>query len=184
MFWQIRKRPNTCCRCNSPDLLAKDCTFCINCDSIGQVSKQCPSNVKCCICKEESHKAIDRQLSWSWCLPSQCSPDPEPASFSVALVPGCVNLFSHRDNETVTSNLLSIMNFQWQEDDDVPASILDVLDDADDGYTWCFRHPRETQFTCFNADLSIASRLDSFSFKFSYHLIISYDIFPCTRSGF
>lgn len=96
-----------------------------------------------------------------------------------------MNLLSHRDNETVTSDLLAVMNFQWQEDDDVPASILDVLDDADDGYTWCFRHPREKQFTWFNADLSIASRLDTFIIpKSSYHLIISCDIFPCTRSGF
>lgn len=60
-------QPKTCRRCNSPDHLAKDCnnTFCFNCDSIGHVSKQCPSIVKCCICKEESHKAIDCQLSWS-----------------------------------------------------------------------------------------------------------------------
>ena len=54
-------QPETCRRCNSPDHLAKDCknTFCFNRESIGHVSKQCPSNVKCCICKEESHKAID-----------------------------------------------------------------------------------------------------------------------------
>ena len=59
-------QPKTWSRCNSPDHLAKDCknTFCFNCDSFGHVSKQCPSNVKCCICKEESHKAIDCQLSW------------------------------------------------------------------------------------------------------------------------
>ena len=46
---------------------------------------------------------------------------------------------------------------------------------------WRFKHPREKKFTCFNADLSIASRLDSFLIpKSSYHLIVNSDIFPCT----
>ena len=90
-------QPKTCRRCNSPDHLAKDCnnTFCFNCDSIGHVYK--PSNVKCCICKEESHKAIYCQLSWSWRLPSHRSPDPEPAAVSV-------ENHSSDDNETVTSD--------------------------------------------------------------------------------
>ena len=51
------------------------------------------------------------------------------------------------------------------------------------GDAWCFKHPREKQFTWFNTDLTIASRLDIFLIpKSSYHLIISYDIFPCTYS--
>ena len=110
-------QPKTCHRCNSPDHLAKDCknTFCFNCDSIGDVSKQCLSNVKCCICKEETHKGIDCQLSWSWRLPSHRSQ-------------------SSDDNETVTSDndLSSVMDVQRQEDGDVPASISDVHDDDDD----------------------------------------------------
>ena len=108
-------QPKTCRRCNSPDHLAKDCknTFCINYDSIGHVSKQCPSNVKCCICKEESHKAIDCQLSWSWRLTSHRSPDPEPAAVSVASV---VENHSSYDNETFTSDndLSSVMDVQRQ----------------------------------------------------------------------
>ena len=122
-------QPKTWSRCDSRDHLAKDCrnTFCFNCDSIGHVSKQCPSNVKCCICKEESHKAIDCQLSWFWGLPSHRSPDPEPAAVSVE------NLSSD-DNETVTSDndLSSVMDVQRQEDGHVPASISDVHDDDDD----------------------------------------------------
>ena len=93
----------------------RDCknTFCINYDSIGHVSKQCPSNVKCCICKEESHKAIDCQLSWSWRLTSHRSPDPEPAAVSVASV---VENHSSDDNETFTSDndLSSVMDVQRQ----------------------------------------------------------------------
>ena len=110
-----------CRRCNSPDHLAKDCnnTFCFNCDSIGHVSKRCPANVKCCICKEESHKAIDCQLSWPSGLPSQRSPDPEPAAVSV--VPVVVNPSGDEDNET---DLSSVMDFQRQED------------------AWHFKHPQ------------------------------------------
>ena len=51
------------------------------------------------------------------------------------------------------------------------------------GDVWRFKHSQEKQFTWFNADLIIASRLDSFLIpKSSYHLIISCDIFPCTYS--
>ena len=121
-------QPKRFCRCNSPDHLAKDCKiiFCFNCDSIGHVSKQCPSNVKCCINKEESHKAIDCQLSWSWRLPSHRSPGPEPAAVFVA--PVVENPSIDEDNMAVTSynDLSSVMDFQRQKDGDVPASISDV----------------------------------------------------------
>ena len=51
------------------------------------------------------------------------------------------------------------------------------------GDAWRLKHPLEKQFTWFNADLTIANRLDSFFIpKSSYHLIISCDIFPCTYS--
>ena len=51
------------------------------------------------------------------------------------------------------------------------------------GDAWRLKHSREKQLTWFNADLTIASRLDSFLIpKSSYHLIISCDIFPCTYS--
>ena len=51
------------------------------------------------------------------------------------------------------------------------------------GDAWRLKHPLEKQFTRFNADLTIARRLDSFFIpKSSYHLIISCDIFPCTYS--
>ena len=76
---------------------------------------------------EESHKAIDCQLSWSWHLPSHRSPDPEPAVVSV-------ENHSSDDNETVTSDndLSSVMDVQRQDDGDVPASISNVNDDDDD----------------------------------------------------
>lgn len=59
------QRP-TCRRCNSLEHLAKDCTneFCFNCDYIGHKANACPSNMKCCICKEEDHMVIDCNHSW------------------------------------------------------------------------------------------------------------------------
>ena len=51
------------------------------------------------------------------------------------------------------------------------------------GDAWRLKHPREKQFIWFNADFTIARRLDTFLIpKSSYHLIISCDIFPCTYS--
>lgn len=39
-------------------------TVCFNCDQIGHVAKNCPEDMKCCICKSQQHKAIDCPLSW------------------------------------------------------------------------------------------------------------------------
>ena len=52
--------------CNSRDLLFKDCTneVCLNCDRIGHHARMCPEDMRCCICKEEGHLAIDCQHSW------------------------------------------------------------------------------------------------------------------------
>lgn len=65
---QYPNQPPTCRRCNSPDHMARDCNneVCFNCDSTGHVARTCPDGVRCCICKELGHKALDCQLSWSF----------------------------------------------------------------------------------------------------------------------
>ena len=68
--YQVRVKydgqPTTCRRCNSRDHLYKDCnnSICFNCDQVGHHSRMCPEDIKCCICKEEGHMAIDCQHSW------------------------------------------------------------------------------------------------------------------------
>lgn len=68
--YQVRVRydgqPTTCRRCNSRDHLYKDCTnsVCFNCDQVGHHSRMCPEDIRCCICKEEGHIAMDCQHSW------------------------------------------------------------------------------------------------------------------------
>lgn len=68
--YQVRVKydgqPITCRRCNSRDHLYKDCsnTICFNCDQVGHHSRMCPEDIRCCICKEEGHMAIDCQHSW------------------------------------------------------------------------------------------------------------------------
>ena len=48
---------------------------------------------------------------------------------------------------------------------------------------WSFKHPSERQFTWFNSDLSIASRLDSFLFsRYLRAQVISCEIHPCVYS--
>lgn len=48
---------------------------------------------------------------------------------------------------------------------------------------WRFKHPRERQFTWFNSDLSIASRLDSFLiFRYLCVQVISCEFRPCVYS--
>lgn len=65
---QYPNQTPTCRRCNSPDHLARDCNneVCFNCDSTGHVARSCPDGVRCCICKELGHKALDCQRSWSF----------------------------------------------------------------------------------------------------------------------
>ena len=73
------QRP-TCRRCNGPDHMAKACTqeVCFNCDGVGHMAPECPEDVRCCICKETGHMAIDCWLSW-FRRPLSCrdSPDAE-----------------------------------------------------------------------------------------------------------
>lgn len=68
--FQIRVKydgqPITCRRCGARDHLFKECKneICFNCDSIGHHSRMCPEDMRCCICKEEGHLAMDCQHSW------------------------------------------------------------------------------------------------------------------------
>ena len=48
---------------------------------------------------------------------------------------------------------------------------------------WRLKHPRERQFTWFNSDLSIASRLDSFLIsRYLCDRVVSCEIYPCVYS--
>ena len=46
--------------------MARDCAneVCFNCDSVGHVARNCPEEVRCCICKQSTHRAIDCPFSW------------------------------------------------------------------------------------------------------------------------
>ena len=91
--YQIRVKydgqPTTCRRCNAQDHLFKDCKnkICFNCDTIGHHARMCPEDMRCCICKEEGHLAIDCQHSWYrrpppslGLSPETVADDPVPAS--------------------------------------------------------------------------------------------------------
>lgn len=73
-------QPTTCRRCNARDHLFKDCPneVCFNCDSIGHHARMCPEEMRCCICKEEGHLAIDCQHSWYRRPPPPLDPSPKP----------------------------------------------------------------------------------------------------------
>ena len=46
--------------------MARDCAndVCFNCDAVGHVARNCPEEVRCCICKQSTHRAIDCPFSW------------------------------------------------------------------------------------------------------------------------
>ena len=86
--YQIRVKydgqPTTCRRCNSRDHLYKDCSnsVCFNCDRVGHHSRMCPEDIRCCICKEEGHMAIDCQHSWYRRPPPSASLSPDTVAGS------------------------------------------------------------------------------------------------------
>lgn len=57
---------HTCRKCNRNGHFANEChnEVCFNCDDIGHVSRNCPGNIKCSICKSESHMAHACPHSW------------------------------------------------------------------------------------------------------------------------
>ena len=69
----------TCCRCGLESHIARDCSNeeCFNCDAVGHVACNCPEDMRCCICKSTSHRAID--CPFSWC--------PRPATYCDAHAP-------------------------------------------------------------------------------------------------
>lgn len=87
--FQIRVKydgqPITCRRCNSRDHLYKDCRneVCFNCDRTGHHSRMCTEDMRCCICKEEGHMAIDCQHSWYRRPPASNALSPESSSVIV-----------------------------------------------------------------------------------------------------
>ena len=60
-------QPKACRICNPLDHLGRDCdnVVCFNCHGIGYESRECPENMRCCICREEDHMAIACPHSWS-----------------------------------------------------------------------------------------------------------------------
>ena len=53
-------------KCHLPDHVARSClnTVCFHCDQVSHTYVQCSEKVKCSICKEEGHYAVDCPLSW------------------------------------------------------------------------------------------------------------------------
>ena len=62
----------TCRKCHLPDHVAKVCpnVICFNCDQLGHTFSDCKEEIKCSICKEDGHYAIDCKLSW-WRRPEK-----------------------------------------------------------------------------------------------------------------
>ena len=89
--YQVRVKydgqPTTCRRCNSRDHLYKDCnnSICFNCDQVGHHSRMCPEDIRCCICKEEGHMAIDCQHSWYCRSPPSAALSPSNPEESVSI---------------------------------------------------------------------------------------------------
>ena len=59
-------RVPTCRKYYLPDHVAKVCPneVCFNCDQLGHTFSDCKEEIKCSVCKEDGHNAIDCKLSW------------------------------------------------------------------------------------------------------------------------
>ena len=69
---------HTCRRCNRVGHFANECdnTVCFNCEELGHESRNCPHDVRCCICKSTEHLA--RRCPFSWYKPSSSARVSEP----------------------------------------------------------------------------------------------------------
>ena len=60
----------TCRKYHLPDHVPKVCPNCFNCDQLGHTFSDCKEEIKCSVCKEDGHYAIDFKLYW-WRRPEK-----------------------------------------------------------------------------------------------------------------
>ena len=146
---QYDNQPKTCRRCDGLDHLAKDCQNLVgfNSDSIGHVSRSCPDSMKCCICKEHDHVAIDCPFSWFW-RPHSYHDTVDPSVAENARAgemlsdtddddnddngDAAVNDNDDSDAASMSASLSADMEVPSVTPPDAPVLRCDTLEDADD----------------------------------------------------
>ena len=155
--YQIRVKydgqPTNCRRCNSRDHLNKDCTHtvCFNCDKLGHHSRMCPDDIRCCICKEEGHMAIDCQHSWYRRPPPSGSrppdpvvedPGPAPRSEQVPSQENPVDPVNQQDAAAAEASAASppgtVPLYSGDQPSPTPASAVLVQSQSEDTFVPCF----------------------------------------------
>ena len=60
-------QPRTCRHCNQSSHYVNAChsLICYNCEELGHVASDCPTNILCNICKQPDHRASTCPFSWS-----------------------------------------------------------------------------------------------------------------------
>ena len=84
----------TCRRCNQPGHFSNQCSqkICFNCENLGHESPSCPAPVLCSICKSDEH--LGKQCPYSWYVPAQGSPSPEPRLVDVDSIQDCASRYA------------------------------------------------------------------------------------------